>query len=230
MNWAVPPVLLGASEPISLPSFIPNPETGLLLRIACRNRQSSAVASTAGAALTAAGAAGAGKPFCRQPKGKAFFKAPAISGSFSWISRNLGSSGLEKAGFRESRPQTFPETQDCSNPEPNTSGSDKIAAILLQTFWEVTGLQQSGAPARPRRIWRARRSPHRGPQEVFPRTIAGNPMNFRKPAPQDINQDGQGHSLSPRRQRQGGQTDKTDTQRLIYRTSDILFSKSETAN
>ena len=143
MSRAVPPVVLGASEPISLPSFIPNPETGLLLRIACRNRQSSAVASTAGAALTAAGAVGAGKPFCRQPKGRAFSKTSAISG---WFFLDFPKSGQFRTGkgkiaaillqtfwkvtrLQQSCSKLFGKREDCSNPAPNFSESDKIAAI-----------------------------------------------------------------------------------------------------
>ena len=63
-------------------------------------------------------------------KVRLFFKAPAISGRFfSWISRNPGSSGLKTTGLQQSGAKLFGKRQDCSNPEPNTFGNGKIAAI-----------------------------------------------------------------------------------------------------
>ena len=90
-----------------------------------------------------------GKPAnssCRQPKGKAFFQSTGhFRQVFSWISRNSGSSGLKTAGLQQSGAKHFGKRQDCSNPEPNSSGNGRIAAIRSQTLRETAKLQQSGA-------------------------------------------------------------------------------------
>ena len=90
-----------------------------------------------------------GKPAnssCWQPKGKAFFQSTGhFRQVFSWISRNPGSSGLKTTGLQQSGAKLFGKRQDCSNPEPNSSGNDRIAAIRSQTLRETAGLQQSGA-------------------------------------------------------------------------------------
>lgn len=74
-----------------------------------------------------------GKPAnssCRQPKGKAFLQSTGhFRQFFSWISRNPGSSGLKTTGLQQSGAKLFGKRQDCGNPEPNTSGNGKIAAI-----------------------------------------------------------------------------------------------------
>lgn len=76
-------------------------------------------------------------------KVRLFFKAPAISGRFfldfpksgQFRAENdriaaIGSQTLrETAGLRQSGAKLFGKRQDCSNPEPNTSGNGKIAAI-----------------------------------------------------------------------------------------------------
>ena len=63
-------------------------------------------------------------------KVRLFFKALAISGRFfSWISRNPGSFGLKTTGLQQSGAKLFGKRQDCSNPEPNSSGNGRIAAI-----------------------------------------------------------------------------------------------------
>ena len=103
----------------------------------------AATGAATGAALIAAGVAGAGKPFCRQPKGKAFSKAPAIPGRFFLDFPKSGQFRTGKGKIAAIRSQTFWkvtrlqqsgakhfwERQDCGNPEPNTSGNDRIAAI-----------------------------------------------------------------------------------------------------
>lgn len=74
-----------------------------------------------------------GKPAnssCWQPKGKAFFQSTGhFRQVFSWISRNPGSSGLKTTGLQQSGAKLFGKRQDCGNPEPNTFGNGKIAAI-----------------------------------------------------------------------------------------------------
>ena len=74
-----------------------------------------------------------GKPAnssCWQPKGKAFFQSTGhFRQVFSWISRNPGSSGLKTTGLQQSGAKLFGKRQDCSNPEPNSSGNGRIAAI-----------------------------------------------------------------------------------------------------
>ena len=90
-----------------------------------------------------------GKPAnssCRQPKGKAFLQSTGhFRQFFSWISRNPGSSWLKTTGLRQSGAKHFGKRQDCSNPEPNTFGNGKIAAIRSQTLLETARLRQSGA-------------------------------------------------------------------------------------
>ena len=90
-----------------------------------------------------------GKPAnssCWQPKGKAFFQSTGhFRQVFSWISRNPGSSGLKTTGLQQSGAKLFGKRQDCSNPEPNSSGNGRIAAIRSQTLRETAGLRQSGA-------------------------------------------------------------------------------------